>query len=1173
MLRSLTLTGLAVAAVTAAALFLLPDTPPVQDDSWYHAEVAKQTARLKHAAPGSDKAFKAQLKLDRLEAWREGRPQAGFPDEFARVLWEMKVPADRATPEYEPGYLQRELDKARKAPRAMQKAALDWVNRGPGNVPGRARGIIVDPDDPSGLTWFIASVGGGVWKTEDGGANWRPLMDDAPNLAVQSIAMDPLDHDVIYAGTGESYFNIDTMNGNGMYKSTDRGETWTALAATLGDPRFNNVSRIIVSPDEPGVVVASATTGTYKAALYPTSSIFRSTDGGLTWTEVHTETGTESFAGPRILQVIARPDDFDVQFAAVYGAGILKSTDAGQTWAFSNTGIADFSGRFELAISPVNPDYMYASAMGASHAELWKSTDGGDTWQETFESGTEPNWLGGQGWYDNAITCHPTNVNVVFVGGPELWQITVSGTSRSTVALASYWFPHPDHHDLKIVQPQGGDWFLLGTNDGGVTRTASGTSGFTIPAEGMVTSQFYGVDKRPGRSAYFGGMQDNGTWFSDANPDSLSPWTAAIGGDGYETSWHFDDPLKMIGGYQYNGLQRSLDGGLTWSSATTGLGDVGSGAAPFITKIGKSHARPDHIFAVGAQGVWRSTNFGGSWSLSSVDPADWGGLSSFHDVRVSKADPDIVWAGARMDDTGTLVVSTDGGVNFSGVPVYTDVTMGRISGLATHPTEPNTAYALFSYAERPKILKTTDLGATWTDITGFAGGGGASTNGFPDVAVYDLLVKPNDPQKIWAGTEIGLVASDDGGATWALANNGLPSVGIWFLTAVEDEVVVATHGRGIWTLTAPELLDGQTLTPLFESMAQSPGGGLELVFNLRAAYDSTQVIVDGAVFTTIAANTPLQLEGVTVPVTAAGTRTGQAVAWKDGVSYASLERTADVVVYAEPVYDYANDLDAGAADFDGSGMAWAQPAGFNDGALHSVHDYANGASYTATLTVPIRISGQSTLTFDEIAIVEPGEAGSVYGDSDFWDYCIVEGSLDGAAWTPLAPGYDCRDQAVWESAWNSGANGSESMFRSRTIDLNATFQQGDVVLLRWRLYADGYVTGWGSAVDNVQVVSSGLSDAAGVPTPLVLGQNFPNPFNPKTSIAFTVDRSGPVKLRVFDARGRLVRTLVDEPRPAGAHTIEWDGRDDGGRQAAAGVYLYRLDAGSQVLQRKMTLVK
>ena len=881
--------SLAGAALLAGVLLVSGSPRDRADDTWFRTERAHLQNRLLHATSGSAQAFKMQMKIDRLDAYREGRPQAGFPDEFAKILYEMKIPSDRTTPGYTPGYQTRELAKTPR--RIATDKALTWNVRGPGNVAGRARGIIVDPDDPTGLTWFIASVGGGVWKSEDGGTNWRELTDEVPNLAVQSLAMAASDHDIIYAGTGESFFNIDTMNGNGILKSTDRGETWTQLASTLNDPRFNNVSRIIVSPTDPDLLLAAATTGSYKQAVSATSSIFRSTDGGLSWIEVRQE------AANRILQLMAKPTDFNVQYAAVRNFGVLKSTDAGLTWSGSSSGITDLTGRFEIAISPVDPNYLFLSAEGAAHSELWVSWNGGATWNETFENGgSEPNWLGAQGWYDNTIVCHPTNPAIVYVGGPELWKIqldSVGSQYRTSTHMASYSFPHPDHHGLEIIHPAVGDWFILGTNDGGITRTAGLESGFTMPITGMITTQFYGIDKRPGASAYIGGMQDNGTWRSPLNPTIADPWSFEIGGDGYETSWHFDDPLKIMGGYQYNGLQRSLDGGATWSSATSGLTDTGSANAPFVSKIGKSTARPDVVFAVGKSGVWRSTNFGGSWTLSTTPAAAWGALTSFQDVRVSEANPDVVWAGSRMDADGSLVVSTNGGATFSATSDYTDVVMGRISGLATHPTQPNTAFALFGYAERPKILKTTDLGATWTDLSGF-GTGSVSTNGFPDVAIYDLLVWPNDPDKIWVGSEIGLVESLDGGATWALADNGLPAVGIWMVKAVEDEVVVATHGRGIWTITDPALITGLTFKPLLENLYQSPSGPLIIEMNLRSEYDSTEVWVDGSLFQTLGPNTVRQLETVQLPVLATGTRSAFARGFKGGTTYDSVARTVNV---------------------------------------------------------------------------------------------------------------------------------------------------------------------------------------------------------------------------------------------------------------------------------------
>jgi photosystem II stability/assembly factor-like uncharacterized protein len=1164
------------AALTMGLLVSLPSVIEKTDlddgnSNWAERETARLENALRHATPGSDRAFKLQMKLDRITAWENDQPQAGFPDEFAQVLHDMRVPSDRTAPEYQPGYRFRELDKARSNVRYADKS-LTWVSRGPGNVAGRARVIVVDPIDPDGDTWYIAAVGGGVWKTDDAGTTWRALTEDMPTLAIQSLAMAPSDNDVMYAGTGESYFNIDTLNGNGIFKSIDRGETWTPLASTIDDVRFNNVARIIISPNSPDTLLVTTTVGRYKQTLSDETHIFRSVDGGASWTSVFSETG-----GPRITQIIADPTDWDIQYAAGDQTGILKSTDRGLTWNYINNGITQFPGRFELAISPVNTDYLFASAEGNSTAQLWVSWDGGANWNQSSESGSDVNWLGAQGWYDNTIICHPTDPKIVYVGGPELYSIvftSVGSTLRDTNPLASYWFPHPDHHYLQIVEPAGGGWYLLGTNDGGVARTASGVSNFTQPTDGMVTTQFYGVDKKPGASAYVGGTQDNGTWLSPEDPDALTDWTAVIGGDGYETSWHFDDPSKIIGGYQFNGLQRSLDGGQTWESATSGLSDTGGGAAPFITKIAKSWMRPEHLFAVGVSGIWRSTNFGGSWSLSNVSASDWGPLSSFMDVRVSKADPDVVWAGSRMDDDGKICVSTDGGLNFAGTPVYSDVVMGGISGLATHPTEPNTAFVLFSFAGRPKILKTTDLGANWTDISGF-GTGSTSTNGFPDVAVYDLVVWPNDPNRIWVGSEIGLIESLDGGATWALANNGLPSVGIWFLNAVEDEMVIGTHGRGIWSVTIPELDDTQVFNPLFDSMVQVPTGNLDMTFTLRSDYDSTQVWVDGSLETTFAANTGKQVQNLSLPVTAAGTVDAYARAFKDGATYDSVTKQVDLIVVVAPVYTYSNsfDNDIDADDFDRNDMIWNQPNGFSDGGLHTFHDYSNNSAPMSTLLQPILIVPNSELSFDEVAIIESGEPGSVFGDSDFWDYATVEASLDGVTWIDLAGGWDARDDSAWLTAYNGGGNGNESMYRTRTIDLTQFFANGDVINLRWRMFADAAVTSWGWAIDNINVDTDYVATVGDVPALRSLEQNFPNPFNPKTTIAFSLDRSGPVKLQVFDVKGRLVRTLVDETRAAGPHRIDWDGKDGGGRPAAAGIYMYRLDAGDFVQQRKMTLLK
>lgn len=1157
-----------------AAMFFVftPRTGPAPED-WVRTERARIVAHLQKLDPSSARAGKMQTKLARLDAHRAGRPQPGFPDEYAIFLRDRKIPADREAPEYEAGYQIRELETA-----ALNKRAgspLPWVSRGPGNVAGRARGIIVDPDDVTGSTWFIASVGGGVWKTEDAGLSWVALTEDVPTLQVQSLAMSPANTNVIYVGTGESFFNVDTLNGNGILKSTDKGQTWTLLPSTTNDPRLNNVSRIIVSPSDENVVLAAGTVGAYKTAIETTSNIFRSTDGGASWTVVHTENNANSFGGPRILQLVADPTNFQVQYATVYAKGILKSTDGGLTWNYINTGITDFAGRFELAVSPVNTDYLFASAMGASHSELWVSLNGGASWFETFETGSEPNWLGAQGWYDNTIVCHPTDPTIVYVGGLQLWQIqlaSLGSTSRTTIPIGTYGFPHPDHHGLEIVHPQGGNWYMLGTNDGGIARTENGVSTATLsePDLGMVTSQYYGVDKRPGASAYVGGMQDNGTWRSPVDPDANSLWIPQIGGDGYETSWHFDDPLKLIGGFQFNGLQRSLDGGASWSNARQGLSDTGGGNAPFITKIGKSIARPEQIFAVGKSGVWRSDDFGGNWTLTPIASGDWGSISSFHDVRVSKKNPDIVWAGSRMDGSGNIMVSTDAGASFTATTQFVGATLGRISGLATDPFDENTAYVLFSFAQRPKILKTTDLGATWTDVSGFAGGT-SSTNGFPDVAVYDLVVFPNDADRIWVGTEIGLVESTDGGATWALADNGLPAVGIWWLNVIEDEVVVATHGRGIWTVTDPAFEEGSTFRPLLDQVTQTPAGPIRIVTNLRSEYEQSEVLVDDVVVASFGPNARRQIETVDVPVLVAGTKAVKVRSTRAGETYESVTRTVDAAALGTPTFAYSSAVDD-ASELALDGLSVYTAPGFSSPALQTPHNYPDGLSATALMTVPIRVGANSTLSYKEIAIIEPGEPGSVYGDFTFWDFAVVEGTKDGIEWLPLAPGYDARADNVWLNAYNTSSAGSPAMLRTRVIPLTDTFSLNDTILIRFRFFSDEFVTSWGWLVDDI-VVDPGTSTSADLPQRLALEQNVPNPFNPQTTISFSLPQRGEVSLKVFDVRGRLVNTLVQEVREPGMHSVVWDGRDTAGQRAASGVYLYRLQAGEQTLQAKMTLVK
>jgi hypothetical protein len=483
---------------------------------------------------------------------------------------------------------------------------------------------------------------------------------------------------------------------------------------------------------------------------------------------------------------------------------------------------------------------------------------------------------------------------------------------------------------------------------------------------------------------------------------------------------------------------------------------------------------------------------------------------------------------------------------------------------------------LFSFAQKAKVIRTTDLGATWEDLSGF-GTDTVSANGFPDVAVYDLLVMPHTPDTIWAGTEIGLFESTDNGMSWHIANNGLPAVPIWAMTHVEEEVVLATHGRGIWSVEIPGLSAGQTFSPLIKDLFQGPNSFLSIDISLRSHYDSSAVFIGGQKFATFAANTQPKDTLIQYPVTQAGALSVLVTAYKDGFALNSVTKNIDVVVLATAQASYQNNFNSPSNDFTGTGFQIRGETGFSDDAIHTSHPYSNNQNLMYMLTVPIIVAdSQAILSYDDVAIIEPGEPGTVFGNTEFWDYVVVEGTPDGINWIPLADGYDARFDPVWLSAYNSSSSGNSTMYRNHQFDLLNNFSSGEQILIRFRLFADGFVTGWGWVIDNLEIQQSGIVNI-GAPGEIAetyqLSQNYPNPFNPTTRINFRIAARNKVKLIVYNTLGQKVRTLVNSELEAGSYKAIWNGRNERGAAVASGIYVYRLEAGDFRDVRKMMFLK
>jgi hypothetical protein len=1205
------------------------------DSSALQAQLAERWSRRD---PRSTEALELQRSMRRLRQKTVQRhPREENPGVFREALAQIKSRADGTT--YEANY---KLDALRTAKRRPHKGAglLPWTERGPGNVSGRARAIVADAADPSGQTWFVATVGGGIWKTSSAGSSWQNKSPELGTLSTTCIAQCVSQPLVLYVGTGMGYGRIVDLEGSGIWKSIDGGESWSQLASTAFGQILTAINRIVVDPADPDVVVACSNTpyshlGTKGGSRV--SGIFRSVDGGVNWTQTFDSDAVFGTATDnRVQQIVADPANFQRLYATVNEVGVIRSDDGGQSWTVSvndfalvsdignppggGLGLSGISVRTEMAVAASDPQRLYAAVeRPRGIADLYMSANGGDSWDLLPDTGVDPNWFNNAGisgslgytagWFDNTIAVDPRDEDVVFVGGVNMYRIEVDPVAKTRLASPmAWWIPngnlpvvHADHHWIATI-PQGvsGLW-LVGANDGGVALSTDGGTSWTNKP-GIGSTQFYGADKAPGADRYFGGMQDNGTWMSGLNPTAGTNWSFLLGGDGFEVAWHGSDPNLMLYGYQFNGIVRSTDGGASWTAVpeATFPTVLGAAGAPFITKFANNKLDPDLVFIVGSTGVRRSDDFGATWTNHPVS-GNWLGHRPFDNVEISEADPQVVWISSRMGiDPGTnqiggIHVSTDGGLAFSDISANFPPNLWESSGIGTHPTDGAVAYFLFSAPGYAKIVKTVDFGQNFVDITGFAGG--SSTIGFPDVAVFSLLVMPYDSDVIWAGTEIGLFISDNGGASWQFASDGLPHVAIFQLRIVEDQVLVATQGRGIWSVTLPELQDVVapvvTLAPRLLPMVQRPTGELPIEVDLRSPYDSTLVFVNDVAFPILAANDSTETLSIPIPITQSQTIRARVVAFRDGRAYPTPEREADVYpITALNRYEYDMEDTGRKTEFNLSGFNMVRIAGFSDRAAHTAHKYAAGIELSMQLRNPIRVANANALmTYRDICLVEKGAANAThYTHPNFWDYVIVEATNDGIHWIPLIDGYDSRAHPVWSNAYDqnpdgqggSNTTGTPAMYVSHEIDLHDSFDPGELIFLRFRLYSDSGVTAWGWAIDDllIQPQGVGLGEPADQPPvePAMqvteLRPNTPNPFNPRTTIAFSLARRSRVRLGVYDLAGRLVQELVaGESLDAGPHARVWEGVDGRGRAVASGVYLYRLSTPDFERSRKMVLVR
>ena len=708
---------------------------------------------------------------------------------------------------------------ARHAVSAAQAFAIttdsaNWTSIGPrptdpgaSATSGRVNAIAIDPRDNN--VAYIGAAEGGVWKTTDGGANWTPLTDGQASLAMGAIVLDPNNPDIVYAGTGEENFAQDAYYGAGILKSADGGATWTNI---VGPFTRDYISALAVHPGDGQVLLAAAQTG-----------IWRSADGGLTWSQAL------QFADSRVMlgkvpaiSIFFDPNDGNVAWASMgslFGNarnGVYRSTDAGRTWA-PMTGGGSLSlptadvGRIELTMAPSDSSTLYAQIQNSSTANfgallgIWKTTDAGNTWSRL--SLTASNW-GAQLWFTNTIRVSPKDPNVVWSGALQIYRSLDGGATWTSLAQSggNGTSIHVDFHALAFT-PDGSRLYLA--NDGGMYSTtdiSASRVNWTNLNNTLSVTQFYpgmALDASDAAIAQ-GGTQDNGSQRHDAE----GRWSNVACGDGGYAAIDPAFPALAYAACQHISIQRNT-GAAAWVPAQYGV--AASDTAQFIAPLVLDPVNPQTLF-FGTTRVWRSRDSGGRWTAISGDLTGSAG-NGIKAIAVAPSDPNTVYIGT---DRGVL--QTTAGALAAGSVVWTNRSAGLPGRAITHisvdAVNPATAYATFSgfptgTQAQGYIFKTTDNGATWTNIAG----------NLPAIPVNDLVIDPDVPDTLYAGTDIGVQRSSDGGATWSTLGNGLPNVVVHSLVLGRRQRVLraGTHGRGVWEIALP--LPAPSLAPAIDSIS------------------------------------------------------------------------------------------------------------------------------------------------------------------------------------------------------------------------------------------------------------------------------------------------------------------------------------------------------------------
>ncbi len=729
---------------------------------------------------------------------------------------------------------------------------------------GRSVAVTGVPNDP--LTYYMGSTGGGIWKTEDAGTNWKNISDGQLKTgSVGAIAVANSNHNVLYVGMGEHAIRgVMTSHGNGVYKSTDSGKTWKHM----GLDRSRHIAAVRIHPQNPDVVYVAVQGAAYGANKE--RGVYKTTDGGVTWKQIlyiDDNTGAADLSmdinNPAVLYAGMwehRRYPWTVKSGGP-GSSIHKSVDGGKTWNKLTKGLPEVMGKVAVDVSPANSNRVFANIEAEGEkAGVYRSDDAGKTWKQTSKDRVTI----ARSWYYIEIFAHPTNENEVYVLNAPVLKSIDGGATFKTISIG-----HGDQHDMWINKANPKN--IIVGNDGGATVTFNGGQTWSTQ-NNQPTVQFYRVitDNQIPYHVY-GGQQDNTTVaIASRGMGGITEkdWYPVAGGESAFLAFDPNNPELIYGG-TYHGIMSVYDKKTKMRKDIMAYPVIGLGMIPKDMKYRFNWNSPivaspqDYsVMYHGGNKVLKTADGGLSWEEISPDltrndkskqgpggtpfTIEGAGGENYNTItylETSEHSADVIWAGS---DDGLVHVTKDGGKNWNKV-TPNGVGEALINAIDVSPHDAGTAYiAVTKYKFNdftPMAYVTKDYGITWKKIT----------NG---IAKEDYIrVVREDPKKkglLYAGTETGLYISHNNGQKWSRMQLNLPICPINDLTFADNDLVIATSGRGFWILDDLGVLQQASNSLATQKQAQifQPKPSMRINYSSRRSSNSagknppTGVLID-----------------------------------------------------------------------------------------------------------------------------------------------------------------------------------------------------------------------------------------------------------------------------------------------------------------------------------------